>query len=193
MPPVKLQASFGAKRRVAQLATWKGSLEVATGRPGRRAIVRVDRERVAVGRVEREVRAIEVDLDRAQPQRDPFEDLRQRIGDRGDLGGRRVDVERRPDDDVAEVVRAGDRRGDHGEAERRAFVGAGEVDLARDVDRVGAGAGAGRRGADLGGGRAARARLLGEARVARSRRAAPGPPPGSRGRPPGSRRSPAAW
>ena len=43
-------------------------------------------ERVAVGRVEGEAGAIEVDPDGAQPQRDPFEDLRQRIGDRRDLG-----------------------------------------------------------------------------------------------------------
>ena len=51
-------------------------------------------------------------MDRAQPQRDAFEDLRQRVGDVGDLGGDRVDVERRADDDVAEVVGPGDRRGD---------------------------------------------------------------------------------
>ena len=34
--------------------------------------------------------------DRAGPQRDPFEDLRQRIGDRGHLSGDRVDRDRRP-------------------------------------------------------------------------------------------------
>ena len=67
-----------------------------------------------------------------------------------------IDVEGRPDDDVAEVIGAGDRRGDHREAERRALVGAGEVDLAGEVDGVGAGAGAGDRGADLASGGTAR-------------------------------------
>ena len=43
-------------------------------------------------------------------------------------------MEGRPDDDVAEVIGAGDGGGDHGEGERRALVGAGEVDLAGDVD-----------------------------------------------------------
>ena len=77
-----------------------------------------------------------------------------------------IDVKRRPDDDVAEVIGARDRRGDHGEAERGALVGAGEVDLAGDVEGVGARPGPGHRGADLGGGRAAGIGLLGEARVA---------------------------
>ena len=70
------------------------------------------------------------------------------------------------DDDVAEVIGAGDRRGDHGEGERGAFVGAGEVDLAGEIDGVVAGAGAGCGGADLGGGGAARVCLLCEAGVA---------------------------
>ena len=48
----------------------------------------------------------------------------------------RVDLERGPDDDVAEVVGPGDRRDDDHEAERRALVGAGEVDLAGQVERV---------------------------------------------------------
>ena len=112
--------------------------------------------------------------DLAQPQRDAFEDLGQGIGDGGDLGGFGIDVERRPDDDVAEVIGAGDRRGDHREGERGALVGAGEVDLAGEVDRVGAGAGAGLGGADLGGRRAARVCLLCEARVAGLRRGGEG-------------------
>ena len=53
------------------------------------------------------------------------------------------DVERRPDDDVAEVIGTRDRRVITTEAERRALVGAGEVDLAGNVEGVVAGAGAG--------------------------------------------------
>ena len=104
--------------------------------------------------------------DRAQPQRDAFEDLGQGVGDGGDLGGFGVDVERGPDDDVAEVIGARDRRGDHREAERGALVGAGEVDLAGEVDGVGAGAGAGLGGADLARRGAAGVGLLLQARVA---------------------------
>ena len=161
----ELRASLGAKGRLAQLATWKCSLRVAIA-----AFVAedfaVDRERIAVGRVEGEVRAVEVDQDRAQPQRDAFEDLGQGVGDGGDLGGFGVDVERRPDHDVAEVIGTGDRRGDHREAERGALVGAGQVDLARNVEGVGAGSRAGHGGADLRSRGAARVGLLFEAGVA---------------------------
>ena len=97
--------SFGAKARSAQLATWKGVERLAAA-PSSPWIVALDREGVAVGRVEGEIGAVEVDPDRAQPQRDAVEDLRQRIGDGGDLGVGRVDVERGPDDDVAEVIGA---------------------------------------------------------------------------------------
>ena len=70
----------------------------------------------------------EVDHHLAKPQRDAVEDLRQRIRFGGDLGASRVDMERRPDDDVAEVVGPGDRGRDHRKAERRTLVGTGEVD-----------------------------------------------------------------
>ena len=73
------------------MPTWKWSVGVA-GRAfvaGDRA---VDRERVAVGRVEGEVLAVEIDQDRAQPQRDAAEDLRQRVRDGRHLGGGRVDL-----------------------------------------------------------------------------------------------------
>ena len=76
--------------------------------------------------------------DRARPQRDPFEDLRQRVGDRADLGGDRVDRDGDPDGDVAEVVGPGDRRNDDEQAQRRALIWTGEVDLPRRVERVGA-------------------------------------------------------
>ena len=62
--------------------------------------------------------------------------------------------ERDADDDVAEVIGAGDRGDDHDQAQRRALIWAGEVGLAGDVERVGAGAGAGDDAADLAGGRA---------------------------------------
>ena len=57
------------------------------------------------------------------------------------LGAGRVDMERGADDDVAEVVGAGDGGRDDGEAERRPFVGPGEVDAPRQVDGMVAGAG----------------------------------------------------
>ena len=116
MEPERRVVSLGAKGRVRAV----GDLEVGGG-VGLGAFVAedfgVDREGIAVGRVEGEVRAVEFDADRAQAQRDAFEDLGQGVGDGGDLGGFGVDVERGADDDVAEVIGAGDRRGDHGEAE----------------------------------------------------------------------------
>ena len=80
------------------------------------------------------------------------------------LGRFRVDEDRRPDDDGAEVEGTGDRRGDEGEPERRAFIWAGEVGLAGGVEGAGAGAGAG------------------------GRRCRPGWPPGRRGWPARRRR-----
>ena len=65
---------------------------------------------------------VEIEQDRAGAQRDPFEDLRKRVRDRRHLGGGRVDVDRDPDHDVAEVIGARDGRGDDREAQRRAFV-----------------------------------------------------------------------
>ena len=59
--------------------------------------------------------------DLAQAQGDAFEDLGQGVGDGGDLGGFGVDVEGRADDDVAEVIGAGDGGGDDSEAERGAL------------------------------------------------------------------------
>ena len=174
--------SLGAKGRAAQLATWKWSLRLATAPSSPKTSASTEKGSQLVGLRAKfgRLRLIE---DRAQAQRDAFEDLGQGIGDGGDLGGFGVDLERGPDDDVAEVIGARDRRGDHREAERGALVGAGEVDLAGDVDGVGAGAGAGDRGADLGGGRAAGLGLLGEAGVARVRRRRRAPRRSSRGRP----------
>ena len=140
--PVSCRASLGAKGRQAQLATWKCWERLARA-PSSPKSLRADRERFAVGRVEGKAGAVEVDHDLAQAQGDAVEDLRQRVGDGGDLGGFGVDLERGADDDVAEVIAAGDGGDDEDEGERGALVGAGEVDLAGQVEGVGAGAGAG--------------------------------------------------
>ena len=87
------------------------------------------------------------------------------------------------DDDVAEVIAAGDGGGDEDEGERGALVGAGEVDLAGEVEGVGAGAGAGGEFADLAGGGAAGVGLLGEAGVGFELRRLRSRPGGSRRRP----------
>ena len=89
------------------------------------------RSRIAIGGVEREVRPVEVDPDRAQPQRNTAEDLRQRIGRDRHLGRDRVDVDRCADHHVAEVVGPGNggRHEDH--AQRSPLVGAGEEGTAR--------------------------------------------------------------
>ena len=173
--PVSRSFRLGPKPSTLQFATWKWVCGAAKA-PSDPASAGSDGEGIAVGRVEGEVGPVEVDQDRAQAQRDAVEDRGQRIGDRGDLGVDRIDVERGPDDDVAEVIGPGDRRGDDREAERRALVGTGEVDLAGQVERVGAGAGAGGRRADparggaggvgaLGGPGAAGIRERGERRV----------------------------
>ena len=55
---------------------------------------------------------VPVEGDASDVKRDPGEDSRDRVGDRVDLGGLRIDVQRNPDDDGAEVEGTGDRRGD---------------------------------------------------------------------------------
>jgi hypothetical protein len=76
------------------------------------------RAAVAVGRVEREVRTVEADLDEPRAQRNPFQDLRERVGVDAHLRRRRVDVDRAPDRDHAEVIGAGESRDDDHDAER---------------------------------------------------------------------------
>ena len=71
------------------------------------------REGVAVGRVDSEVGAVEVDSDRPQPQWDPFEDPGEGIRYSSDLRCFGIDVKRRSDDDVSEVIGTGYRRGYH--------------------------------------------------------------------------------
>ena len=136
-------------------------LEVG-GEVGHGALVadplRVDRERRAVGRVDREVRLVDVDLDRAHPDRDAADDRRHGVGDGGDVGVERVDVEGDPDDDDAVVVGPGERRGDRDQGERRALEGAGEVHPPDRVEGVAARPGGDVRGADLARGGAARLR-----------------------------------
>ena len=91
--------------------------------------------------------------------------------------------DRDPHRDHAEVVGAREGRNRDDQAQRGALVGAGQIDLAVDVDGMGPGAGAGDRRADLAGGRAGRRGLLGGARVAGRSPASRSPPPGSRGSP----------
>src|ERR1044072_5498046 len=98
----------------------------------------VEGERFAGGRVEPPAAVIQLHGNRPDVQRDALQDVGNRVGDRGDLRGRRIDVKRRAHDHGAEVEGTGDCWGDHGEGERRAFVWAGEVDVAGDV--VGGGA-----------------------------------------------------
>ena len=68
----------------------------------------VDRKGRAVGRVDREVGFVDVDLDRAHPDRDAADDLWHRVGRREDLRRQGVDVQRDPDDDDAVVIGPGE-------------------------------------------------------------------------------------
>ena len=138
---------LGAKPRLAQLATWKFSEGLSDGAFCAEDLRRYG-ERVAVGRVERKAGAVDVEKDRAQAEGDALKDLGERIGDRGDLGGFGIDAQGGTDDDVAEVIATGDRRSDDREAERRAVVGAGEIGLTGQKERVGAGPNSGARFAD---------------------------------------------
>ena len=115
----------------------------------------------AAGRVDREVRAVRVDVDRADAELGAAEDVRDRVGDGPDPRRLRVDEEGDADDDGAEVEGACDGRRQHRQRERRALVGAREVGVALDLDRARAGAGADRRDADLALRRAARVFCLG--------------------------------
>ena len=103
----------------------------------------------AVGPVEGEFVPVDVDGDRADVELGAAEDVRDRVGDGVDLRRFGIEEERHPDDDGAEVEGPGERRGDDHERERRALVGAGEVGLAVDLQRRGAGAGGDRGDADL--------------------------------------------
>ena len=107
---------------------------------------------------------VDVDLDRAHPDRDAADDLGDRVGVGDHVGVEGIDVEGDADDDGAVVIGAGERRGDRDQGERRALEGPGQVDLADRVEGVGARAGGDVGGADLARGRAARGRLLGAAR-----------------------------
>ena len=101
--PCSFRLSFGAKSRSAQFATWKWR-RARRSPPSVADDGGVDRERIAVGRVEREARPVEVDLDE-----------RTAAGSRrgSAAAGRRPRVIwavtgstwiADPDDDVAEVV-----------------------------------------------------------------------------------------
>ena len=104
----------------------------------------------AVGRVDHEVRLVDVDLDRAHADRDAADDRGHRFGVGDDVGVERVDVEGDPDDDGAVVVGPGEGRGDRDQAESGApLKGPAMIDLADRVEGVGAGAGGDVGGADF--------------------------------------------
>src|SRR5262249_38758985 len=121
---------------------------------------RVDRELIAVGRIEGEFGSVEVDLYVTESQWNAVDDPRQGVRQGRDLGGGRVDADRGPDHDVAEVVRPGDRRSDDREAQGRALVGARQVHLAVEEHRTASCARAGGRGSDLARGGTLRVRRL---------------------------------
>ncbi len=125
-----------------------GDLERHFDRGGR-AFGAVDRPgdllRIAVGRVEREPGAVDQDVDVLDLQREPFEDVRDRVFAASvgrDRQRRRVgvDFDLRANHDRAaflQIERARFRRVDDAQAERGAPVGAGDVDLpAGDRERV---------------------------------------------------------
>src|SRR6185437_2410171 len=140
------------------------------GRPGR-GVGRVpspaldgpgDRRLLAVGPVQGEFLAGQVHDDLADVEFHATEDVRD-FGAGRDLSAFRVEVQRRVDDDVAEVERAGHRRGDEDDRERCPLIRTGEVDLAFELQRFGAGARLDRGDADLA--------FLGAARLFRLSRA----------------------
>ena len=146
------------------MATWKPALGLATAPSSPPSEVCTANGSQLVGLSVNSLRSRLI-CDRAQAQRHAADDLRQRIGGDADPGRDRIDVDRRPHDDVAEVVGALERGGDHGQAQRSAAVRAREVDLAGEGDGMRAGARRGRRGADLAARRALRHGLLGGAAV----------------------------
>ena len=89
-----------------------GSVEVGA-ETRRRTLVadpfRADREGRAVGRVDHEIRLVDIDLDRAQTQRNAADDLRHGFGVGDHVGVERVDVKSDPDDDGAVVIWSGER------------------------------------------------------------------------------------
>ena len=114
------------------VALWPPSwvIDIFGEKPKRRAVDRVkvggevgdraliadpfggDREGGAVGRVDHEVGLVDVDLDRAHPERDPADDLRHGFGVGDHVGVEGVDVEGDPDDHGAVVIGSGEGRGD---------------------------------------------------------------------------------
>ena len=71
----------------------------------------------AVGRVDHEVRLVDVDLDLAHPDRNAADDLRHGFGVGDHVGIERVDVQGDPDDDGAVVIGPGQGRGDRDQAD----------------------------------------------------------------------------
>ena len=178
VPPLSFRLSFGPKARSAQLATWKWTDRPAAAPSSPPIAASTANGSQLVGLRVNPGRSRSIRIERRRSG------MPSRICGSGSesaviCGGPRVDEERRADDDVAEVIGPRDGGDDDREAERRALVGAREVDLARRVERVRAGAGAGDRGADLARGRAGRGGQLGDARVAEAAERRRSPTPGS--------------
>ena len=111
LPPSWRIDIFGAKASVAQLAARNGEEKLATV-PWSPIPCGGDREGVAVGRVDHEVRLVDIDLDRAHSDRDAADDLGHGFGVGDHVGIERIDVQRDPDDDRAVVIGPGEGRGD---------------------------------------------------------------------------------
>ena len=111
----------------------------------------------AGGRVQGEAGLVDVDAQVPDVQRDPLQDVGDRVRGRAVCFGspaHRVEGQRDPDHDRAGVEGPGHRGGDRDDAQRVAVVGAGEVEGAADVGELAADPGARGRGADPAGRRA---------------------------------------
>jgi hypothetical protein len=161
----ELEHKLGFERKGSAV----GNLEIFA-EVGDRALVTGDVGRnlkwAAVRGIESKVGTVEVDAHRTETEGDSLKDLGQWIRYRRYVGVGGVDVQGDSDHYVAEVIRTRDRRGDHGEAERGAFVRTCEVNLARDIKRMIASPDGGAGGANLARFRAAEAFLLCQTGVA---------------------------
>ena len=160
---------FGLKPRACAV----DRVEVG-GEVGDRALVADplggDRGGIAVGRVDHEVGLVDVDLDRAHPDRDAADDRRHRFGVRDHMGVGGIDVEGHAHHHGAVVIGACESGRDRNQAEGRALEGPRQVHLPVCVEGMGAGAGGDVGGADLRGGGTARGDLLFPARLLGRRR-----------------------
>ena len=115
-PPSWVIVSFGSKGEREAVDRLEGRAEGDRG-----ALVAdafgADREGGAVGGVDHEVFAVDVDADFAHADRDAADDFGHDFGVGDDVGVGGIDVEGDADDDGAVVIGAGEGGGDRGEAE----------------------------------------------------------------------------